>query len=408
MTIREETVKEKALPKGWQEVKLSEVCKIITSPVDKRSVEGELPVKLCNYKDVYYNNVIDSSIVYMTATAKPQEIEKFSLAVDDVIITKDSETPNDIGVPAYVKETMQNLLCGYHLTILRPQKEISGKYISYFLNSQRINYDFYRFANGITRFGLTNESYQKIKILVPPLSEQKAIASLLEKWDTAIEKTEALIAAKQKQFEWLVRILIEQKQYTNKWKKSTLGDLFDIYTHSSKRKFISRDGKLFIVDMGSISRNGDLIANKRTNNNMDVLQIHDLVMPKDDIGGGNIIGKVVIIEEKNKYICSDHVYRLKPKGENNAHFLRFLINSYTINRQLRKKATGTSQLGLSKRDVENQRVWIPSVIEQNIVVQTLNTVKQEVVCLKKLVKAYRIQKLGLMQKLLTNKWRLKI
>ena len=180
------TVQNGPLPKGWREVKLVDACEVIVSPVDKKTVDGELPVKLCNYTDVYYNNAIDSKINFMAATAKPREIEKFSIITDDVIITKDSETPDDIGVPAYVKETIDDLLCGYHLTILRPKKQTIGKYICYALTSQRVKYDFYRFANGITRFGLTTESYRKIKIPLPPTPEQKAIASLLEEWDTAI------------------------------------------------------------------------------------------------------------------------------------------------------------------------------------------------------------------------------
>ena len=157
----------------WQQVKLVDACEVIVSPVDKKTVDGELPVKLCNYTDVYYNNAIDSKINFMAATAKPREIEKFSLVTDDVIITKDSETPDDIGVPAYVKETVDDLLCGYHLTILRPKKQTIGKYVCYALTSPRVKHDFYRFANGITRFGLTTESYQKIKIPLPLLPTNK-------------------------------------------------------------------------------------------------------------------------------------------------------------------------------------------------------------------------------------------
>ena len=173
----------------WQKVKLKDACEVIVSPVDKKTVDGEFPVKLCNYTDVYYNNAIDSKINFMAATAKPREIEKFSIITDDVIITKDSETPDDIGVPAYVKETIDNLLCGYHLTILRPKKQAIGQYVCYALTSPRVKYDFYRFANGITRFGLTTESYQKIKIPLPLPHKQKRIANIL---DTAKEEVEFL------------------------------------------------------------------------------------------------------------------------------------------------------------------------------------------------------------------------
>ena len=181
--------KNDALPQGWREVTLGEVCNVITSPVDKKTIDGELPVKLCNYTDVYYNNTIDSKIDFMTATAKPREIEKFSLVKGDVIITKDSETPNDIGIPAYVKETIDNLLCGYHLAILRPKKQTIGKYVCYALTSSRVKYDFYRFANGIIRFGMTTESYHKVKISFPLLSEQKRIVNLL---DTAEKEVKIL------------------------------------------------------------------------------------------------------------------------------------------------------------------------------------------------------------------------
>ncbi len=202
----------------WREVgvRLEDACEVIVSPVDKKTVDEELPVKLCNYTDVYYNNTIDSKINFMAATAKPREIEKFSIITDDVIITKDSETPDDIGVPAYVKETIDNLLCGYHLTILRPKKQTIGKYMCYALTSPRVKYDFYRFANGITRFGLTKESYQKIKIPLPLPPEQKRIANIL---DTAKEEVEFLEQLAE-QYRTQKRGLM-QKLLTGEWRINT-------------------------------------------------------------------------------------------------------------------------------------------------------------------------------------------
>ena len=49
---------------------------------------------------------------------------------------------------------------------------------------------------------------KKYPVSIPDFQKQKAIAVLLEKWDTAIEKTEALIAAKEKKFKWLLKRLI--------------------------------------------------------------------------------------------------------------------------------------------------------------------------------------------------------
>ena len=205
--------KNEVLPKGWRWVKLGDACEIIVSPVDKKTIDGELPVKLCNYTDVYYNNAIGSEIDFMAATAKSSEIEKFSLIEGDVIITKDSETPDDIGVPAYVKETIDNLLCGYHLAILRPNKKTIGKYVCYALTSPRAKYDFYRFANGITRFGLTTESYQKIRISLPLLPEQKRIVNLLDTSKKEIDVLKQLAEQYRTQKRGLM-----QKLLTGKWR----------------------------------------------------------------------------------------------------------------------------------------------------------------------------------------------
>ena len=202
----------------WRKVTLEDACEVIVSPVDKKTIDGELPVKLCNYTDVYYNNSICSEIDFMAATAKPSEIEKFSIIKDDVIITKDSETPDDIGVPAYVKETIDGLLCGYHLAILRPKKQVMGKYVCYALISPRVKYDFYRFANGITRFGLTTESYQKIKISFPLPSEQKRIVNLLDIANKEVEVLKQLAEQYRTQKRGLM-----QKLLTGKW-RIRLGD----------------------------------------------------------------------------------------------------------------------------------------------------------------------------------------
>ena len=197
----------------WRKVKLVDACDVIVSSVDKKTFDEELPIKLCNYTDVYYNSTIDSRIDFMAATAKASEIEKFSIIEGDVIITKDSETPDDIGVPAYVKETINNLLCGYHLTILRPKEQMMGKYLYYALTSPISKYDFYRFANGITRFGLTTESYQKIKIALPLLHEQIRIVNLLDTAKKEIEVLEQLTEQYSRQNRGLM-----QKLLTEQWK----------------------------------------------------------------------------------------------------------------------------------------------------------------------------------------------
>ncbi len=167
---------------------LGEVTKLTLSSVDKKTKSGEFTVLLCNYMDVYSRRFIRADIPFMTATATRKEIERCRLQADDVVITKDSEKHDDIGVPTLVRENIKGLVCGYHLAILRPSKdELHGPYLYYVLQTGEARQQFHSFANGVTRFGLRKDDILRVKVPLPPLPEQQAIADILGALDDKIE-----------------------------------------------------------------------------------------------------------------------------------------------------------------------------------------------------------------------------
>jgi type I restriction enzyme S subunit len=177
------------------------VASLRTSNVNKKSEDEERIVQLCNYTDVYYNDRIMAEIDFMQATASEAEIERFSLQLGDVVITKDSESPDDIGIPAVIAEQIDDLVCGYHLTILRPfESVINGRYLSYALVSRVSAYQFYLAANGVTRFGLTYQGTKNLRIAFPSLTEQEKIANYL---DHKTAQVDSLIAKKKELIEKL-------------------------------------------------------------------------------------------------------------------------------------------------------------------------------------------------------------
>src|SRR5688572_16784437 len=101
------------IPTHWEVKRLKTISAVQLSNVDKKSVEGQEAVRLCNYVDVYYNERITSELEFMAATATSDQVRRFSLRAGDVLITKDSESWSDIAVSAVVAEDLPGVLCGY-------------------------------------------------------------------------------------------------------------------------------------------------------------------------------------------------------------------------------------------------------------------------------------------------------
>lgn len=178
----------------WQQKRLKDIVDIRVSNVDKKIYPNKSLVKLCNYMDAYSNDYITSKISFSTGSADTNEIQRFGLKINDVMITKDSETPEDIAVSSVVIEELENVVCGYHLAILRPvNDELDGKFLMLKLKQPELKNYFYSVANGSTRYGLTIGNIENAKIQYPALSEQQQIAQILSTCDAVIEKTQAAI-----------------------------------------------------------------------------------------------------------------------------------------------------------------------------------------------------------------------
>ncbi len=185
------------IPARWEVRRLKTIASVQLSNVDKKSVDGELAVRLCNSVDVYYNEHVTGRLDFMAATATQDQVRRFSLGAGDVLITKDSESWTDIAVPAVVTEDLAEVLCGYHLAHIRPEAECHGPFLSRAFSAVGPRDQFQVMANGITRFGLGGDAIRIGLFAIPPVSEQRAIAAFLDretaKIDTLVAKKERLI-----------------------------------------------------------------------------------------------------------------------------------------------------------------------------------------------------------------------
>ena len=172
----------KTIPENWNVKRLKFTTKFDLSTVDRHEYDNEEQVSICHYPQVYHNEIISLKTELPQGTCTQKELEKFRLKKDDVLITKDSETPDDIGVPVYIQDDFKKAVCGYHIAQLSTGKnQILGSFLFRFIQSDFVNAYFETEANGITRFGLGRDSIKSLKIILPSILEQKSISVFLGK-----------------------------------------------------------------------------------------------------------------------------------------------------------------------------------------------------------------------------------
>ena len=174
----------------FRRYKMSEIATIAMSNVDKKTNEGETPVKLCNFVDVYRNWAITKDLIpsFMSATAKPQEVERFTLSKGQVALTKDSETRDDIGIATYIADNMDKVLLGYHCAVITPNSAlVDSKYLNAYMHSNIVHKYFENNASGSgQRYTLSYNALLNIPVLLPDLESQKEMGQIFSNIDRKI------------------------------------------------------------------------------------------------------------------------------------------------------------------------------------------------------------------------------
>ena len=420
------------MPLNWPTSQLRELADVRVSNVDKKSYTAERPIRLCNYMDVYANDYLTSALLdFMPATASPSEIERFALHAGDVVITKDSETPDDIGVPAVIVEDIDGLVCGYHLALIRPKANVHPIFLAKQLASAPTVRYFAANATGSTRFGLAIGTIEKLDVPTPPPDEQAKIAEVLSTVDRAIEQTEALIAKQQRIKTGLMQDLLTRgidehgnlrSEQTHKFKDSPLGRIpveWDIaplgsvaesVTSGSRgwAKYYRKEGALFIR-IGNLTREhinlrlDDLVfvqPPESAEGLRTAVQAGDLLISVTaDLGIIGVIPKGFVQGYVNQHIA---LARLRP-ADVSARFVGWFLSSREGRAQFDRLNESGAKAGLNLPTVRSLLFPRPDdVDEQHRIAAAIDAcvraADQHACSLQKL----RALKRGLMQDLLTG------
>jgi type I restriction enzyme S subunit len=394
------------IPIDWQAIDLEELGVFSKGKgilKDQLISEG---IPCIRYGEIYttHNYVINE---FKSFIGKDVANDSKEIKAGDILFAGSGETIEEIGKSvAYLGKEIA--YAGGDVIILSTTSEVNALYLSYTLETDFARKQKRKLGQGNSVVHIYSRDLKKVKIPLPLLPEQKAIASLLSKWDEAIHKNQQLITQKEKRKKWLMKHLLTGKKRlkgfeNTKWHLKSLEEVAEFKNGKAHENIIYENGSYTVVNSKFISTEGAVF--KCSNENLCPLFINDIVMVMSDIPNGKALAKCFYVNENNKYTLNQRICSIKAFGETDSHFLFFILNR---NSHYLSFNNGVGQTNLRKEEVLECPLMMPPKEEQTAIAQVLQVADREIQLLKTKADKLKEQKKGLMQVLLTGKKRLNL
>ena len=363
-------------------------------------------------ENIGINEIIRKNLAYIS-NALSMKLNRSRLYKNDIVFPCVGTIGN-----AYVVRENDKYHINQNIAKISPnQSRINSFFLAQYLMSDFCKNEIRRFNATTSQPNVLVGSLRAFRLLVPPVNEQTKIAELLKKWDIAIEKITQLIAAKEQRKKWLMQQLLTGKKrltgFTSTWREVKMSDIFDrvarrnvelnstVVTISAQRGFVSQ-GDYFnkivasdILDNYFLVHKGEFCYNKSYSNGY----------PWGATKRLNDFEKAVVT---TLYIC----FGIKDYKRNSGEFFEHFFESGILDEGLMKIAHEGGRahglLNVTPTDFFNLKITVPEIKEQIAIANILQTADKEIGLLKLKLSAYKEQKKGLMQVLLTGKVRLKL
>lgn len=386
---------------------LAQVCTRITDGTHQTpnyQDQGVIFISAKNIKDGQLD-FADSKYItpeeheFLTKSAKPTP--------GDLLLTKSGS----LGDVAVIPELDFEFSIFESLALLKPCGDlVDSNYLYHYIRSSEAARHFHGITTGLAVKHLHLGDLRKLKVFLPPLERQREIAEQLSTWDTAIQKIEQLIAAKERHYSHELSRLISGGQCAHahvgtfaeevpvrgrggKWRTVSLSDIATVRKGQQLNKdAMVKDGVYYVLN-GGIKPSG---RTTQWNYEAGTITVSE---------GGNSCGFVSYNREQ--FWCGGHCYALTKLAKDVAapYLFHYLKGKQTRIMALR---VGSGLPNIQKSDIEAFPVVLPDLVTQTAIARYLNALREEIDLLGQSVTALKTQKRGLMQKLLTGQWRLPI
>ena len=268
-------------------------------------------------------------------------------------------------------------------TILTPTSEANGKFFMELFKKKSTLQIFQRWSQGLTSdtWNLKYPILSSIQFAIPSVEEQEKIAEYFSSLDYLITLHQRKCDDTKELKKYMLQKMfpkngekfpeIRFKGFTEAWEQRKLEDFGKATGGTSIESEFSEDGVYKVISIGSYSENSvyndqgiRAIKSDKTSNR--VLNRNDLTMILNDkTTSGNIIGRVLLIEESGIYVYNQRTERIEINlDEYDPVFLYEMLNAPNIREKIIKQAQGNTQIYVNWTTISLLEYMIPSKEEQ--------------------------------------------
>lgn len=384
-------------PSGWKLTTLGTFMEFKNGVNADKNAYGS-GTEFVNVMDIFKRNFMKKCNILGKVEITEKQKAEYSVKYGDILFNRTSEVPDEIAFSSVYLDEAEITFGGFVIRGRQKKELLDPLFAGYCFNNSSIRREMIRRSQGVVRANIGQKDLNKVPILIPPKDEQKKIASVLALWDNAIEKTEALIAAKEKQFEWLTSNLINRAGH----KRTAASGLMTEVSKRNKNSTIERvlsvtNHSGFVLPEEQFERR---VASANVSNYKVVEQGQYAYNPSRIN-----VGSIARLDDWENGILSPMyvVFKLDTKKVYSDYFLHWL-NSSEARQRIKNSAQGSVRETVSFKDLGAINIPLPAMDVQKDVTYKLNLAQKEIILLKKTLEQYHSQKRGLMQKLLTGEW----
>lgn len=394
------------VPNGWKETRLSNVLVSMDAGI---SVNSEDHPVVGLHIGILKTSAVTNGVFeeYENKFVVESELNRVKESpIRGSIIMSRMNTPALVGANAFVHRDCPNLFLPDRLWQLKTnEKKVDGRWLSFVLGSIRYRARLSALATGTSNSmkNITKGDVKSLPILLPPLPEQKAIADLLSTWDSAIEKTERLIAAKESFYNAELSARLSQGIVDRVKLKKFLKEV------STRNRNLAITQVLSVTNSRGFVRPEDQFDRQVASDNLSNYKV--VLKGEYAYNPSRVnVGSIARLDGWDEGVLSPMytVFSIKKNSGLNSELFLHWLNSHEAKQRIRLSAQGSVRETVSFDDFCAIGFPVITNDEQIKLADYFNLLSEEISSLKSLAEKYKEQKRGLMQKLLTGEWRVKI